>query len=46
MGLPDDLKHYRAPCAFQLLTEEIAGYALAGLVAFAFIADRLGWLAR
>lgn len=46
MELPTDLKDYRAPCAFQLFAQDVAGYALAGLLAFAFIADRLGWLAR
>lgn len=46
MELPTDLKDYRAPCAFQLFAQDVAGYTLAALIAFAFIADRLEWLAK
>ncbi len=41
----DDLRHFRRPDAFQLLTEEEAGIALALILALCLILDRLGvWL--
>ena len=39
----DDLRHL-PPSAFQVLSEEVAGYALAALLFLCWIADRFHWL--
>lgn len=39
MHLPTDLKHYRAPDAFQLIPEGTAGWALLGLVGIVCILE-------
>lgn len=39
----DDLRHYRPSDAFQLLSEEVAEYAIAAFLFLCFVADRMGW---
>lgn len=39
----DDLRHLPTD-AFQVLSDELAGYALAALLLLCWLADRLGWL--
>ena len=41
----DDLRHHRAPDAFQIITEEAAGWLLVAFLFAAFICDRMGWAA-
>lgn len=40
--IPDDLRHFKRPDAFALLTEEQAGAAIGLLFALLLILDRLG----
>ena len=43
--IPTDLKDYRASAGFALFDDTEALIVLAAILALAFLADRLGWLA-
>ena len=40
----DDLRHLPDD-PFQILTQDVAGYAIFGILFLCWIADRMGWLA-
>lgn len=42
--MTDDLRHL-PPDAFQLLREDLAGYAIGGILFLCWLADRFAWLA-
>lgn len=44
MGLPEDLKNYRAPDAFQLVDEEFAGALIFAGLFVVVVLERMGIL--